>query len=53
VIITHHMALEDAARGYEIFEKAEEVPQGGADAFGSAKPGACRRRGRANAAALS
>jgi len=24
VIITHHMALEDAARGYEIFEKAEE-----------------------------
>jgi len=24
VIITHHMALEDAARGYDIFEKAEE-----------------------------
>jgi threonine dehydrogenase-like Zn-dependent dehydrogenase len=24
VIITHHMALEDAARGYEIFEKAQE-----------------------------
>lgn len=24
VIITHHMALEDAVRGYEIFEKAEE-----------------------------
>lgn len=23
-IITHHMALEDAAKGYEIFEKAEE-----------------------------
>lgn len=24
VIITHHLALEDAARGYDIFEKAEE-----------------------------
>jgi threonine dehydrogenase-like Zn-dependent dehydrogenase len=25
VIITHHMALEDAARGYEIFEKAKQA----------------------------
>jgi threonine dehydrogenase-like Zn-dependent dehydrogenase len=24
-IITHHMALEDAARGYEIFEKAKQA----------------------------
>jgi len=24
VIITHHMTLDDAAKGYEIFEKAEE-----------------------------
>ncbi|MEJ7688643.1 MAG: zinc-dependent alcohol dehydrogenase [Variovorax sp.] len=24
MIITHHMALDDAAKGYEIFEKAEE-----------------------------
>jgi threonine dehydrogenase-like Zn-dependent dehydrogenase len=24
VIITHHMALEDAPRGYSVFEKAEE-----------------------------
>jgi threonine dehydrogenase-like Zn-dependent dehydrogenase len=25
VIITHHMALEDAARGYQIFEKAADA----------------------------
>ncbi|MDQ0070366.1 threonine dehydrogenase-like Zn-dependent dehydrogenase [Variovorax boronicumulans] len=45
VIITHHMALEDAARGYEIFEKAEEecrkvvlTPSGPAQRIAAATP---------------
>jgi hypothetical protein len=43
-IVTHHMPLEEAARGYQIFEKREEVPQSDPRAGDAARKGNALRR---------